>query len=108
MKTQVKEMKLIFTEELPKEPGFYWWTNFGEHTPTVLEVKKDTDGALWADNGEYTFKIEPPDPQKEMELFGDEEDPPVEGKYKFGDELWCRIPNPYLPNRKKQVKSSCY
>ena len=102
------EMKLVFTEELPTEPGYYWWTNFGEHTPTIVEVKEDyRDGGLWADNGEFQFKIETPDPQKNLEL-GDEDDEPVEGKYKYGDELWCRIPNPCLPGGKKQVEPSCY
>lgn len=60
------------TKKLPTEPGYYWWTDFGEHTPTILRVTKE-GGKLYASNEEYSFKVEA----------GDEE-------------LWCRIPNPII------------
>lgn len=107
-------MKLVFTEKLPTEVGFYWWTNFGEHTPTILEVRIDYSSGgdskkLWASNEEFCFEIKPPSPQQELGL-KEEVDPDDfrEGKYRYGDELWCRIPNPFLPGGKKQVESDCY
>lgn len=101
-------MKLEFTRNLPKEEGYYWWTNFGEHTPTILEVKKgysDPHGnTLWAQNEEFCFKIE------KICLKKEDKDPELlnEDGYYHGEELWCRIPDPYLPGGKKQVKSNCY
>lgn len=103
-------MKLIFTEKLPTEEGFYWWTNFGEHTPTILEVTRDCiSGKLWAADEEFAFEIKKPNPQQELAL-PEEVDPDEfkEGKYRYGDELWCRIPNPFLPGGKKQVEPDCY
>lgn len=112
----MKTPKLVFTKDLPTEEGLYWWTNFGEHTPCVLEVKRDYSsggGGLYADNGEYSFRITKPDPQLELPLPEEEDEDEWKEKdgkdtYKYGDELWCRIPNPYLPNGKKQVEPDCY
>lgn len=102
-------MKLIFTEELPTKPGFYWYCNFGEHTPVVLEVSPDySTKTLWAYNEEFAFEIKPPDPQQDLPLEEEEEDELIEGKYRYGDQLWCYIPNPFLPGGKKQVEPDCY
>jgi len=104
------DMKLVFTEKLPTEVGFYWWTDFGEHTPTILEVTKDYGtGKLCASNEEFAFEIKQPSPQQELGL-QEEVDPDEfrEGKYRYGDMLWCRIPNPFLPGGKKQVEPDCY
>ena len=90
-------MKLTFTSELPKEEGYYWWTNFGEHTPLVVEVRRD-GRKLWAEGGEYTFIVSKPKIDKDPEMM-------VDGHY-FGEEMWCRIPNPFLGN--KQIEPSYY
>ncbi len=105
------EPKLIFTEKLPDKEGFYYFTNFGEHTPCILEVIYIGD-ELWAQGEEFTFEIKNLDSQLELTL--KEHDPDEwyendDGKeYKYGDELWCYIPNPWLPSGKKQLKSDCY
>lgn len=107
-------MKLIFTKELPTEEGFYFWTNFGEHTPTVLEVSKNySDNSLYASNGEYSFKIKKSSPQQELNLIENINEDDIREKdgndcYKYGDELWCKIPNPYLPSGDRQVEPDCY
>ena len=49
-------MKLKFTRKIPTSPGFYYWTNFGEHTPTILQVKKEND-KLYAFNNEFYFEV---------------------------------------------------
>jgi hypothetical protein len=101
-------MKLVFTEKLPDKPGYYYYTNFGEHTPCVLKVKMDySTNTLWASNEEYTFEIKPKK-EKQRELFSEYKEDIIEGKYKFGDELWCYIPDPYLPGGEKQIKPDCY
>lgn len=99
----MKSIKLILTATLPSKPGFYYYCNFGEHTPTVVEVTR-SDRKLWAQGGEFCFEIDKSTPDE------DDNDPDmiVEGKYRFGDQLWCYIPNPYLPGGKKQVKPNCY
>jgi hypothetical protein len=106
-----KEMRLVFTKELPTKEGYYWWTCFGEHTPCVMNVSKDySDGSLWADNGEYSFKIEKEEPEQ-LELEEDKDawkEKDGKDSYKYGDNLWCYIPNPWLPNETKQVKPDCY
>jgi hypothetical protein len=107
-------MKLKFTRTLPDKPGFYWWTNFGEHTPCVLHVTKDySTGGLYASNGEYEFPISRKGPQLEIPLeeeISEEDIRERDGKDVYGhdDELWCYIPNPWLPNGTKQVEPDCY
>jgi hypothetical protein len=109
-----KEPKLIFTKKLPTEEGFYWFTNFGEHTPTILKVSKDyTSGELYAFNEEFTVKIPKESPQQELslpEVVDEDEWRETDGKdkYKYDDLLWCYIPNPWLPNETKQVEPDCY
>ena len=106
---------LVFTKELPTKEGYYWWTNFGEHTPVVLEVVKDysNGGKLYAQNEEFGFPISQPEPQQELilpEAVDEDEWKEKDGKdsYKYGDELWCYIPNPWLPNMSKQTEPDCY
>ena len=89
-------MKL--SNKLPNKPGYYYWTNFGEHTPTIVRVTRDS-GRLWADNGEYTFQVKKAKFDRDPEMMAD--------GYYFGEELWCYIPNPVLPNG-KEIKPSCY
>lgn len=108
-------MKLIFTKKLPTKEGYYWYTNFGEHTPIVLEVYNDhSTGVFYANGGEFSFEIEKPEPQQELALddVDVEEDEWREkdgtDSYKYGDELWCYIPNPCLPNTKKEVAPDSY
>jgi hypothetical protein len=56
------------TIQPPTKPGYYWWTNFGEHTPTIMNVTKHGRG-LYASNGEYEFVVE-----KEPEVITEPED----------------------------------
>lgn len=106
-------MKLLFTKTLPDKEGYYWWTNFGEHTPCILRVTKKYDGGFYATNEEFLITIEPPPPQLDLPL--DEAIDPDDIRecdgnvvYKYGDELWCYIPPPFLPNEIKQVTPDCY
>lgn len=102
-----EEIKLVFTKKLPTKPGFYWWTNFGEHTPVVLEVARDynDEGNLWAQNDEFCFRVEKVN-IKQIKQENKELDK-IDGYY-YCEELWCYIPNPWLPNMTKQVEPSCY
>ena len=106
---KASEPKLVFTKELPKKEGFYWYTNFGEHTPVVLEVRKDyTDGGrLYAQNEEFCFKVERVNRKKNIEQCKKYEIEPIDGYY-HGEQLWCYIPSPWLPDMKKQVEPDCY
>jgi hypothetical protein len=107
-------MKLIFTSDPPTKTGYYWWTNFGEHTPTVVEVTQDySTKKFWAANAEFCFEIKTSSSeQQELPLAEDDEEDIREKdgseKYKHGDELWCYIPNPYLPSGEKQIKPDSY
>ena len=102
-----------FSKKLPDKPGFYWYCNFGEHTPVVLEVKKDysTKGyPLYAFNEEFTIKIERGPSKKSLiadhvAMF--KEKPETCDGYLYGEELWCYIPCPTLPNGKK-CSPDCY
>jgi hypothetical protein len=94
-----RKKELTFTTDLPTKEGYYWWTNFGEHTPTVLYVRRDTDGVLWGGNEEFTVVVKKPKFDKDPEMM-------VDGYY-YGQELWCYIPCPMLPNG-KQPTPDCY
>jgi restriction endonuclease S subunit len=89
-----------FTHTLPKKPGFYWWTNFGEHTPTVLEVKKDyqTRKLYATDNMEFSFIVK-------KRKFDKDPDMKIDGHY-YGEDMWCEIPVPTLDG--KEVEPDCY
>ena len=87
----MKELK--FTHKLPTKPGFYWWTNFGEHTPVVLEVRKyaGTD-KLFASNEEFSFEVT-------KAVFEKDEELKTDGHY-YGEEMWCEIPVPTMDGKK--------
>ena len=106
---------LVFSKEPPTKPGYYWYTNFGEHTPVVLEVVKDysTGGRLYAQNEEFGFPIKKKPAQQELPLpeeVDEDEWRETDGKdkYKYGDQLWCYIPCPWLPNMTRQTEPDCY
>jgi hypothetical protein len=63
-----------FTKELPKKEGYYWYTDGGEGTPTILEVTKKYK-KFYASNEEFCFEVVKP-PK------GDR------------PEFWCYIPFP--------------
>lgn len=42
--------------KIPKVEGYYWWTDGGEHTPTILKVTKE-GGKFYAENNEYSFEV---------------------------------------------------
>jgi len=91
-----------FTKKLPTKEGYYWWTNFGEHTPTVVRVTRDySSRALYADNEEYSFKV------KKKSIPKKDKDPEMkkDGHY-FGEEMWCYIPVPLMG--KKKIKEDWY
>lgn len=97
-------MKNEFTHNPPTKPGFYWYTNFGEHTPTVLRVRMNySTKKLYADNGEFVFEIK----KSEQTEFEFEKDPElmVDGHY-YGEEMWCEIPVPTLDG--KELEIDCY
>jgi hypothetical protein len=103
--------RLVFTKKLPTKEGYYWWTNFGEHTPTILRVDRDyTTKTLWASDEEFCFEIKAPTKKEidELEKDREEDDWREVGGFKYGDELWCYIPSPFLPGGKKQLKPDCY
>jgi hypothetical protein len=88
-----------FTHKIPTKPGFYWWTNFGEHTPTVLRVTKCySNGKLYANDGEFSFEVKEEEFEKDEEL-------KVDGHY-YGESMWCEIPVPTLDG--KEIGIDCY
>ena len=92
-------MKFEFTHTLPKKPGFYWYTNFGEHTPTVLRVTRDsTTGKLFAMDEEFLFEVK-------RQRFKKDPDLKVDGHY-CGEEMWCEIPVPTMDG--KQIDFDYY
>ena len=86
------------TRKPPTGTGYFWWTNGGEHTPTILFVKKShCDGSLYADNGEYSFEVEKtedPDLPSTFDIeWGSEPRlPDVEGRPWWGASLWSASP----------------
>ena len=99
-------MKLKLTRKQPTKPGYYWYCNFGEHSPVVLEVTRDyTTKKLYAQNEEFCFEIrkvnlkEVAKDNKEVGLTK------VDGHW-HGEDMWCPIPNPFVGE--KQVNPSCY
>jgi len=89
--------ELEFTKNLPDKEGYYWWTNFGEHTPTVLKVSIYGKG-FYASNGEYEFEVCKPKIDKDPEM-------KVDGHY-FGEEMWCYIEVPTMDG--KTIEFDCY
>jgi hypothetical protein len=44
------------TTKIPTKPGYYWWSDRGEHTPCILCVEK-SGKKLYASNEEYGFFV---------------------------------------------------
>lgn len=80
------------TPNPPKDTGYFWWTNLGEHTPTIVYVQRDfRSNRLYVVNDEYNFEIDPkPIVVTESE---DEDDEPVithDGvAYYHGSQFWA-------------------
>lgn len=79
----------------PKGTGYYWWTNGGEHTPTIVEVSRScySDNKMCFSDGNYLGVVsENPVIRTEPE---DEDETPVfthEGvEYYYGSELWSEV-----------------
>jgi hypothetical protein len=90
-----------FTHKVPDKPGFYWYTNFGEHTPTVLRVTKDySTGKLHAHDGEFDFEV-----PKKAQPFEKDPEMKVDGHY-YVEEMWCKIEVPTLDGKK--IEADCY
>jgi hypothetical protein len=101
-------MKLIMTRDLPNKVGFYWYCNFGEHTPVVLEVTRDySTKKLWASNEEFGFQIKKVNLIKNAKQCRELEMEKKDGFW-YGEELWCYIPNPFLPGGEIQVEPDSY
>ncbi len=99
-------MKLKLTSKLPTKVGYYWYCNFGEHTPVVLEVTRDHESRkLWAHNEEFCFEIQKVNLKQVIKENQEMEMEKVDGHH-HGEELWCYIPNPYVEN--KQVEPDSY
>lgn len=97
------------TSKLPDKPGFYYWTCFGEHTPTVLEVRashSEDKGEFYAFNEEYGFHIKLKEEQVEFNLSDEGVVFETEKrKYKYGDELWGYIPLPSIDGIEVELDS---
>ena len=81
----------------PKGTGYFWWTNGGEHTPTILRVERNHyTKKLYADNGEYSFEVKnKPEIGNNDDGLWEEEDFAFihEGKkYLYGTQLWSENP----------------
>ena len=88
-----------FTHKLPTKPGYYWWTNFGEHSPVILRVsKRYSDSKLYAYNEEFAFEVKKAKFDRDPEMERD-------GHY-YGEEMWCAIPVPTLDGKK--IEADCY
>ena len=81
------------TLQPPTGSGYYWWTNGGEHTPTILNVRRGyVDKKLYAENAEYSFTVSDSPVIGEEEEFEDDRYVVFthEGKdYYHGTELWA-------------------
>ena len=88
-----------FTHKLPTKPGFYWWTNFGEHTPTILRVGRcSVSRKLYAFDEEFHFEVKKAKFDKDPETKRD-------GHY-YGEEMWCEIPVPTLDGN--TIEADCF
>jgi hypothetical protein len=77
------------TTHPPKGEGYFWWTNLGEHTPTILRVTRHQN-RLFADNREYQFTVDDsPVEVTEPNDFDNEPAIVVDGiAYFHGTEFW--------------------
>lgn len=85
------------TIQPPKGEGYFWWTNGGEHTPTIMRVRRSySNRKLYADNGEYSFEVDDePEIRDKPDEDYEEEEPvfAVDGvKYYHGTSLWSESP----------------
>ena len=104
----MKTNKLKFTRNVPNKEGYYYFTNFGEHTPVVLEVTKE-DGKFYAQDCEFTITVKKkPVTRKQIFKEIDTDATPCSDGYYNGEDMWCYIPMPELPNGKTPRKPSCY
>jgi hypothetical protein len=101
-------MKLKFTRNPPSKPGYYWFCDFGEHTPVVLEVTKDSSGRFYAQDEEFSFPIGKAVTRKQVLTKGDSGFTPCNEGYYDGEDMWCYIPMPTLPNGKTPPNPNCY
>lgn len=71
-----------YTTQKPKTEGWYWYYDGSEHTPTIVEVKREYSSIygrfeFWAINDEFCFRL---------------------SEMKNGPkEYWCPIKSPKLP-----------
>lgn len=97
------------TTQPPTVPGYYWWTNLGEHTPTIMNVVSH-GSYLYAGNGEYEFSIDPdakPVTEPQDPELDDEPLITIDGvDYYYGTEFWAGpIPLPELAGNKIEPDS---
>lgn len=97
-------MKLKLTTKIPTSPGFYYWTNFGEHTPTILKVVKQQN-KLYAFNNEFSFEVKKLNRKKVIKESKSYHNTPIDGHY-YGEELWAKIPE--LTINGKVINPECY
>ena len=101
-------MKLNLTYDIPDSPVYYYWTNFGEHTPTILHVElldKEGSKQFYASNEEFQFWVKPCDLKKAIEKAKKYGCIPVDGHY-HGEQMWAKIPDLMLDG--KSISPNCY
>lgn len=101
----MKKNELKFTRNVPDKKGYYYFTNFGEHTPVILEVTREGK-KWWAQDCEFCFEIKPITREQVLKEL-DTDAQPIDGYYN-GEEMWCYIPMPVLPNGKTPSDVDCY
>lgn len=93
-----------FTHDIPTKPGYYWWTNFGEHTPAIVEVTKE-GGNLYAGNEEFSFQVKKNNMKKIIAACKKYEMEPIDGHW-HGEHMWCPIEMPTMDG--EVIEPSCY
>ena len=79
------------TTQPPTVPGYYWWTNLGEHTPTMMHIINHGK-YLYASNDEYSFSIDADQPAVITSAEDDWDEPvmTVDGvDYYYGSNFWA-------------------
>ncbi len=75
----------------PTVPGYYWWTNLGDDTPAIVEVK-DCGSYFLASNSDREFSVDPGQAYEVLEPTYDLDEPVIniDGvDYYFGTEFWA-------------------
>ena len=96
------------TTKPPRCGGYYWWTNLGEHTPTILLVRQHGPDSFYARNDEFEFCIDDePTVFTKADYDGDEAIITVDGvDYFYGTHFWAGpIPLPTINNEEQQIDS---